>query len=94
MDQSRIIHSIARTVSVSSAEKWGNQSDRAMRSLAEDAEIWPEADEAASLDRDLRFRTIGRRRHVYRILFTLDDKTVTVHRIMHAAQDWLTEDDL
>ncbi len=62
--------------------------------LAKDARSWPEADEAALLELDLRCRTVGRGRHVYRVLFTVDGGTVDVFRIIHAAQDYLTEDDL
>jgi hypothetical protein len=32
---------------------------------------------------------IGRRRGVYRVLFTVGDKTVTIHRVRHADQDRL-----
>jgi len=62
-----------------------------MESLVRDAEVWPEADEAPRLGRDLRFRLFGRRRHVYRILFTYDDKSVSVHRVRHSSQDWLMD---
>jgi len=43
---------------------------------------------------DLRMLLYGRGRHVYRILFTIDGDTVNVLRVRHAAQDWLTEDEL
>lgn len=36
----------------------------------------------------------GRRRYTFRILFTIDGLTVTVHRVLHAAQDRLTPEDL
>jgi hypothetical protein len=36
----------------------------------------------------------GRHRHVYRILFTIEDDVVYVHRIRHAAQDRLSPDDV
>lgn len=35
-----------------------------------------------------------RRRHVYRILFTIDGNTVNVLRIRHAAQDAIMQEDL
>ena len=66
----------------------------AIRTLANDAEKWPEADEAATLDSNWRCLSVGRRPHVYRILFTLDDAAVDVFKIRHASQDYITEDDL
>jgi plasmid stabilization system protein ParE len=46
------------------------------------------------LSRDLRCRPFGRRRQVYRILFEIDGQTVNVLRVLHAAQDCASEDDL
>jgi len=62
-------------------------------SLSQNAEQWPEADEAAELDRNVRCWLFGRGRHVYRILFTINGQTVNVLRIRHAAQDSLTDND-
>lgn len=87
------MRSIARTVSVPSAVKWRKQIDTAIRNLATDADQWPEANEAATLGFDLRCRLVGRRRHVYRVLFTIDGSTVNVLRIRHAAMDQITEAD-
>ena len=42
----------------------------------------------------MKCRLVGRRPHVYRILFQYDDATVEIVKIRHAAQDYLTEDDL
>jgi plasmid stabilization system protein ParE len=88
-----VVRSISRTVSVTSAVNWRRRIEAAIQALADDAHQWPEADEAASLNRNLRCRLFGRRRHVYRILFTIDGNTVTVHRVRHAAMDTLTHDD-
>ena len=55
---------------------------------------YPVADEAADLGIDLRYLLYGRRRDVYRILFTIDGQTVSVHRVRHAAQDRLAADDV
>jgi hypothetical protein len=54
----------------------------------------PLADEAADLGLELRQLLFGRRRGVYRILFTIDGQTVTIHRVRHAAQDRLSPDDV
>ena len=56
--------------------------------------MWPLADEAADLGIELRQTLFGKRRHVYRILYTFDGDTVHIHRVRHAAQDRLSADDL
>jgi plasmid stabilization system protein ParE len=66
----------------------------AVRSLARNAERYPLADEAADLGMDLRELLYGRRRNVYRILFTIEGQTVNVLRVRHAAQDRLVADDI
>ena len=52
------------------------------------------ADEAADLGVELRQLLYGKRRNVYRILFTIEGGTVNVLRIRHAAQDRLTPEDV
>jgi plasmid stabilization system protein ParE len=93
-DLVNIAGSIARSVSPDSARRWRNQVDGVIRSLADDADTWPEADETGTLNLDLRCRLFGKRRHVYRILFTIDGQAVSVLRVRHAAQDSVTEVDL
>lgn len=91
---SRIVGFIRRRVSPRSAATWHASMTRAIARLADDAGQWPEADEAVAVGVDLRCRLVGRRRHVYRVLFTFDDGIVLVLRVVHAAQGWLTGDDL
>lgn len=93
-DLIRIAGSIARTVSVRSATNWRQWIEAVIRALATDADQWPEPDEAGDLGINLRCRLFGRRRHVYRILFTIDGDTVNVHRVLHAAQDRLQAGDI
>jgi len=62
--------------------------------LANDADQWPEADEAAALGIDLRCRILGRRHQVYRILFLIIGNDVFVLRVLHAGRDRLTADEL
>ena len=90
----RIARSISAHVSDTSARRWRNRIESAIADLAFDAVQWPEADEAAKLGHDLRCRYVGRRRHVYRILFFVHVDTVEVLRIRHSSQDYLTADDL
>ena len=86
--------SILTSVSRASAKKWVAKLRPAIDDLAETAEQFPEADEAAKIGNDLRMRIVGNRSHVYRILFTIVGNRVFVHRVRHAAQDDLSEDDL
>ena len=65
-----------------------------IRTLANNPERWPLADEAESLNLDLCVVLYGRGRQVYRVLFTIDGDIVNIHRVRRAAQDWLTEADI
>src|SRR4051812_19817680 len=89
-----IVRTIGLTVSYAAATRRRTQIEKVIRDLETDADQWPVADEALELQRDLRFRLVGRRRHVYRILYMIHQDIVTVYRVRHAAQDWLTADDL
>jgi plasmid stabilization system protein ParE len=93
-DIRRIAMRIARTVSPSSALRWRAGILAKVRTLADNPAMWPLADEAEEIGIELRHVLFGKRRHVYRILYTFDGKTVFVHRVRHAAQDRLTADDL
>ncbi len=66
----------------------------AIRSLGNNPERCPLADEAADLGMELRELLYGCRRDVYRILFVIEGQTVNVLRVRHAAQDHLSADDL
>ena len=81
-------------VSARSAGRWLTAMYASVNTLADRPEQHPEADEAADLGLDLRFKLHGRRPHVFRILFTIEGDTVNVLRVRHAAQDRLTGDDL
>jgi plasmid stabilization system protein ParE len=93
-DIRRIFSRIMRTVSPASAQRWYSGILAKIRSLANLPDRWPLADEAADLGIELRMLPHGRGRHVYRILFTIDGQTVNVHRVRHAAQDYLDSDDI
>ena len=78
------------TVSLS----WTDAMFAAFQKLVHNPEMHPVAEE---LDfGEIFFREMIVRRFrgvVYRILYSFDDTTVTIHRIRNAAQDPLTEDD-
>ena len=82
------------TRSARSADRWSDGIVSAIAALSDRPQQYPEADEAVELGLPLRFKLYGRRPQVYRLLFTIDGDTVNVLRVMHAAQDSLTEDDL
>ena len=93
-DMAKTARSIAKNVSEVSARKWRKRIEAVFRKLAKDAERWPEAEEAGLVGLNLRCCLVGRRPHVYRILFRCDDASVEIVKVRHAAQDYLTEDDL
>lgn len=84
---------LART-SKAAAARWRTGLLRIVENLETNPHTYAEAEEAADLGVDLRQLLYGRRRHVHRILFTVDGQTVNIHRVRQAAQDRLTPDDL
>ncbi len=93
-DMARTARSIAKNVSEASARTWRKRIEVVFQNLAKDAEQWPEAEEAGLFGLDLRCCLVGRRPHVYRILFRIDEASVEIVKVRHAAQDYLTEDEL
>ncbi|MFO0804223.1 MAG: type II toxin-antitoxin system RelE/ParE family toxin [Gemmataceae bacterium] len=83
-DIRRIAMRIARTVAPSSAIRWHAGVLTKVRSLALNPEMWPLAEEAEDLGIPLRHVLYGKRRHIYRILYTFDGTTIHVHRVRHA----------
>jgi plasmid stabilization system protein ParE len=83
------------TRSRSAEARWRQQLLRVVTNLSTDPGRYPQAEDAADLEIDLREVLIGRRRGIiHRILFTIDGDTVYVHRVRHASQDQLSEDDI
>lgn len=85
---------IAARSGPASAARWRDRLIARLDGLADHPGRYPPADEAAGLGVDLRVMLFGRRRHVYRVLFTIDGDTVNVHRVRHAAQDRLSRDEV
>lgn len=85
---------LRKAFSAHTADRWNDDIIAAIAKLTRRADQHPEADEAADLGVTLRCKLQGRRPHVFRILFSLTDDAVVVHRVRHAAQDRLDEDDL
>lgn len=93
-DLAQITRFIERNVSSAAAIRWRNRVETVIRALSQDADQWPEADEISRVGQNLRCRLFGRRQHVYLVLFTIEDRTVNIIRVRHAAQDRLSEKDL
>jgi len=85
---------ITETVSRASAIRWRNQLLDRLSTLADHPEQHPVTGDAEELGSEVREVLAGRRKHVYRVLFTIDGDVVNIHRIRHAAQDRLEADDL
>ena len=80
--------------SPTAAARWRSSLLRIVEKLETGPNQYPTADEAADLGVELRQLLHGRRRSMYRILFTIDGQTVNVLRIRHASQDHLGPDDV
>lgn len=85
---------LRQTFSPRTADRWNDGIVAAIKALAKRPDQHPEAYEAADLQVSLQYKLYGRRPHVFRILFTFSDETVIVLRVLHAAQNRLTEDGL
>jgi plasmid stabilization system protein ParE len=83
-----------RHISAKKALQWQASIQKAIHSLTQNPNRWPEADEAHELGIDLRVLLHGRGRHIFRILFWIQEDTVHVLRVRHASQDRITADDL
>jgi plasmid stabilization system protein ParE len=68
------------------AARWHAGLTEALRSLEDQPERCGLAPEAEELGIELRQLLFGKRRGVYRVLFTIDADTVNVLHIRHAAQ--------
>ncbi|HTU19210.1 MAG TPA: type II toxin-antitoxin system RelE/ParE family toxin [Gemmataceae bacterium] len=76
------------------AARWRTGLFRIVENFETNPNGYPIADEAVDLGVELRELLYGRRRGVYRILFTIEGQTVNIVRVRHAAQDRLAPDDL
>jgi plasmid stabilization system protein ParE len=80
--------------SFSAAMRWFDRIRLAIDTLAEQPDRFPLADEAHDFGFALRMMTHGKKRRMFRILFVVDGSTVHVLRVRHAAQDYLSYDEL
>jgi len=80
--------------SPAAAARWRSGLFRIVEKLETNPTLYPAADEAADLGLELRELMYGRRRTMYRILFTITGQMVNVLRVRHAAQDRLKPGDV
>lgn len=73
-----------------SAANWHAKLLAQIETLEKDPNRCALAEEANRLGLELRELLFGKKPHVYRILFVVDDTTVQVLHVRHAARDWLT----
>jgi plasmid stabilization system protein ParE len=71
------------------AVAWFNGLDGAVASLEENPRRCPLASEADAFSEEIRQLLYGKRRHMYRILFTIVGSTVRVLHVRHAARPTL-----
>jgi len=69
--------------------KWYNGLVEAILSLANHPQRCSLAPESDSFDEEIRQLLFGRRTNVYRILFTIQENTVSVLHVRHAARRFL-----
>jgi toxin ParE1/3/4 len=76
------------------AARWYNGLEKAIRTLERLPRRCPVAPEAGKVKRQLRHLLYGRKPHVYRVLYEIDEPHRVVHvlTIRHGARDKFTED--
>jgi len=76
------------------AARWFTRLQGTIQTLETQPKRCPLAPESKSLGIELRQLLYGKRRGVYRVLFTITRKTVTVLHVLHGAQQLLSIEDL
>ena len=84
---------LART-NPEAAARWRTGLFRIVENLETNPNRYAEAEESVDLGSGLRELLYGRRRNIYRILFTIEEQTVNILRVRHAAQDRLCNENL
>jgi plasmid stabilization system protein ParE len=76
------------------AERWSEGMVKAIESLNQLPERFGLAPESDAFKTKIHQHFHGKRRHRYRILFTIHGDTVRILRILHCARRWLEPGDL
>lgn len=75
--------------SLNSATKWLDQMTHAIASLEVHPDRHPLAPETDYFPFKLRQLLVGKKRHAYRVLFSVDESTVMIHHVRHGAKKFL-----
>jgi plasmid stabilization system protein ParE len=89
-----IAEEVVAKIGTATLQRWRSRLGRVVEHLERDPHRFPEADEAATIGMNIRMALVGRKPQFHRVLFTIEETTVTIHRVRHAAQDRLIEDDI
>jgi len=76
-----------KNLSPSQAQKWYDGLKIALQALQTNPDQYPLAPEWATGDSIVRQKLYGRRKSVYRILFSIEDSEVLVLAVRHASRD-------
>lgn len=88
------LHWLTTNRSPAIAERWFQGYETARNSLTDNPGRCPPAEEADELGQHVRQLLFRFGKSYYRLVFTIEDETVVIHRVRHAAQDRLTDADL
>jgi plasmid stabilization system protein ParE len=81
-----------RSDSPANAARWRQGLLEAVRSLSQQPTRCPLAPESARFQQEIRQLLYGRRGGVYRVLFVIGEKTVSILHVRHAAREFLQPD--
>jgi plasmid stabilization system protein ParE len=76
------------------AADWNQNLQHAVGSLEFLPELYGFAPEAEAVGRPIRQLVFGKRRNRYRVLYEVRGSVVTILRVRHGAQDFLTSDEI
>lgn len=75
------------------ADQFFDQLQEQLQKLRDNPERYPSAEEAAEFGFDLREATFGKKRSVYRVLFTIEGEFVRITHVRRATMDKLGPED-
>lgn len=82
---------VRRRVPTTALDRWIRRMEETVESLSVRPEIWPPARENKRSRRPLREKLFGRKPHVFRIIFTVENDKVYVLRIRRAGRRGLSQ---
>ncbi len=92
LDLDEILEWISRRAPVSAA-RWQAAILESIESLDQNPQRYEIIEEAQKLGQEVRHYLFGKRRNVFRVLFTIDGDTVVVRHVRRASRDFMTADE-